>query len=89
MAVVGEHLVGHPLDVLDVGHVAAVDVGDAAGRARSRALVSSSLSTERATSSTVAPASATLTAVALPIPEEAPVIEDDLAPHRAATASGP
>ena len=36
--------------------------------------VSSSFSTERATSSTVAPASATLTAVALPIPEEAPVM---------------
>ena len=41
-------------------------------------LVSSSLSSERATSSTVAPASATLTAVALPIPEEAPVISTTL-----------
>ena len=39
---------------------------------------SSSLSSERATSSTVAPASATLTAVALPIPEEAPVISTTL-----------
>ena len=38
------------------------------------AFVSSSLSTERATSRTVAPASAHLTAAALPIPEEAPVI---------------
>ena len=38
------------------------------------ALVSSSFSIERATSSTVAPASAHLTAAALPIPEEAPVI---------------
>ena len=40
--------------------------------------VSSSFSTERATSSTVAPASATFTAVALPIPEEAPVISTTL-----------
>ena len=40
--------------------------------------VSSSFSTERATSSTVAPASATFTAVALPIPDEAPVISTTL-----------
>jgi len=29
--VVGENLAGHPLDVLDVGEVAAVDVGAATG----------------------------------------------------------
>ena len=54
-----------------------MDVGDAAGLLDLR-FVSSSFSIERATSSTVAPASAALTAVALPIPEEAPVISTTL-----------
>ena len=73
MAVLGEHLVGHPVDVVDVGEVALVDVGDPASGARSASRVSSSFSGVRATSSTVPPASAIFTAAALPIPDEAPV----------------
>ena len=44
------------------------------------AFVSSSFSGVRATSSTSAPASPHLTAVALPIPEDAPVISTTLPP---------
>ena len=44
------------------------------------ALVSSSFSGVRATSSTLAPASAALIAAALPMPEEAPVIITALPP---------
>ena len=72
-----EHLLGHPLDVVDVGHVAAVDLGDAAG-GLDLLLGLLELLAERATNSTVAPASAALTAVALPIPEEPPVISTTL-----------
>ena len=55
-------------------------MGGAAGASIS-VFVSSSFSTERATSSTVAPSSAASTAVALPIPEEAPVIRMIVSPH--------
>ena len=54
-----EHLLGHPLDVLQVGEVRTVDVGVPPASSIS-SLVSSSFSGVRATSSTVAPASARL-----------------------------
>ena len=77
-AVVGEDLVGHPLDVLGVGHVAAVDVGDPAGGLDLLPWSPRACPSSGRRAAPCAPASATLTAVALPIPEEAPVISTTL-----------
>ena len=73
VAVLGEDLVGHPVDVVDVGEIARVDVRGALRRRRSAPGSPRASRAVRATSSTMPPASAILSAAERPIPDEAPV----------------
>ena len=72
VAVLGEHLLGHPVDVVEVGEVARW-MWATPPPASIWSRVASSFSGVRATSSTVPPASAIFIAADLPIPDEAPV----------------
>ena len=82
VAVLLEHLLGHPVDVVDVGEVAAVDVGDAAAGLDLLAASPRASPGVRATSRTMPPASAIFIAADLPMPEEAPVTMTISAAHR-------